>query len=162
MIHEIILSLLGFCGDIIIESSNTYKVSDNFDLLLLSEREQINRIVPLGWYYNSISKYAQRHEAQWGSSTTGFQVYKSALCFGINDFLEEYLNDVSTLESLFCENPFPVSYLLTSMQKYTIVMPALQAICTEIEERRLKGCQILDHLAKFRSGIPLVNDTVTQ
>jgi hypothetical protein len=60
MLHEIFLSLLGFTGDIIIEDSETYLVSSSFDLFTSAERQQINRIVPLGIYifaYTCICTY---------------------------------------------------------------------------------------------------------
>jgi hypothetical protein len=51
MIHELLLGLLGFTGDILIEDvdNNTIHVKPGFDLLTQSERDQLNKIAPLGW-----------------------------------------------------------------------------------------------------------------
>lgn len=51
MIHELLLCLLGFTGDILVEAEDrsTFLVKPGFDLLTPSERDQLNRIAPLGW-----------------------------------------------------------------------------------------------------------------
>ena len=38
MLHEILLSLLGFAGDIIIDVQDTFAVEENFDLVTASEK----------------------------------------------------------------------------------------------------------------------------
>lgn len=48
MLHDILLSLLGFPGDIIVQQDNTFSVRQGFALLQPAEKEQVNRIVPLG------------------------------------------------------------------------------------------------------------------
>lgn len=57
MIHELLLCLLGFTGDILVEAvdNSTFQVRPGFDLLTPSERDQLNRIAPLGWYWYLVS-----------------------------------------------------------------------------------------------------------
>ena len=66
MLHEIILALIGFVGDIIIEQNNNFVVKPDFDLLTTAEIEQVNRIVPLGWHYNDIKKFVSKYDINWG------------------------------------------------------------------------------------------------
>ena len=159
MLHDVLLSLLGFPGDVIVESEYTFKVADGFDLVNLSEKELLNRIVPLGWYYLYLSSFVERYEVQWGDShgDGSFQSYLAACAAGIADLLAEYVRDISLLEQkILTEGPVPLSYIATILQKYTLTMPVVHSVCSTILESRFKGGQILDYLYKFRSGIPLV------
>jgi hypothetical protein len=118
MLHELLLSCLGFTGDIIIESHGTYKVADGFELLTQAEREQANRIASLGWLYITLLRYSQAHSIRWNEDSSKFQLYKAALCLGLSDLLEEYCADISELESrIVAEGPFPISYFIPYMQK---------------------------------------------
>lgn len=51
MLHELLMGMLGFAGDILVEdpSADTFHVKPGFDLLTPSERDQINKLAPLGW-----------------------------------------------------------------------------------------------------------------
>lgn len=128
MLHELLFSLLGFVGDIIVEENGTFKVKDGFDLLSEGERDQINRIAPLGWYYNSLGRFVQRYDVSWGG-TTKPKVYMSGLVQGVSDLLQEYCSDVSYLEQLILsEGPIPLSQILQHLQKvFSINNKALYA-----------------------------------
>jgi len=56
MIHEILLALLGFPGEILIEDNEkkSFLVRDGVPYLQQGERAQIDRLAPLGWYYKII------------------------------------------------------------------------------------------------------------
>eukprot|EP01041_Mallomonas_annulata_P006225 gene6225-12613_t len=162
MLQEILLSLLGFAGDIIIDVGYTFMVADDFELLIAAEREQINRIVQLGWYYTALTRFIEEHEVQWDvqrCSPDGFQVYKAAMALAIGDLLSEYTEDITRLEQqIIAEGPIPISYLNQFMQKYLFSFPAINGICVDIESKFIRGCQILDYLASYRSGSPIVTD----
>jgi hypothetical protein len=54
-------------------------------------KEQVNRIVRLGWYYDFLTQYIRKHEMQWGGAAggvQGFQAYRAALCLAVGDVLE--------------------------------------------------------------------------
>ena len=159
MLHEILMALLGFPGDIVVECHGTYKVRENFELLTLAEVEQINKLVPLGWFVSTLSNYTDEHAVRWNSDSKPIELYKSALCTGIVDFISEYTEDIANFELRLHENnasPIMLSQLSTFLQKYMLVVPTLYSICQEIEDKNLRGCGILDYLGNYRSGNPLI------
>ena len=163
MLQDLLVALLGFTGDVIVEREDTFSVVEGFDLLSISEREAMNKICPLGWFYVKLRLFSERHAVQWGSSSSedGFQSYLAAISAGLGDFLHEYVADVSALEhQILSEGPLPLSYLATSLQKYLVAMPALHTLCCEMDARRLRGGQIIDFLSTYKSGIPLLSSVV--
>lgn len=182
MLHELLLSLLGFTGDVIIEDAKkkTFRIKDGFDLLLQSEIDLINRIVPLGWYYNSLTAFVGRYDIGWGrtfaqfkksskssssdggtSSAPVFHCYHTGMSSGIADLLEEYTNDISYLEQIsLTDGPIPLGKLMQFVQKYLIVLPVVHRMCEEVESKVVRGCQILDYMTSYSSGIPIVNTVV--
>ena len=44
MLHEILMSLLGFTGNIIVRDETTFKVCDEFDLLTIAEKVSVVRV----------------------------------------------------------------------------------------------------------------------
>jgi hypothetical protein len=157
------MGLLGFPGDILILDGNTMRVRDGFDLLTLAEREQINRIAPLGWYFLKLSAFVDKYEMKWGGRARGkvFQAYRTAMSLGVSDLLSEYASDVAFLEQLvLAEGPVPLSQILLHMQKYIMTLPAIYAVCDEMERRNVHGCQVLDFLTRYQSGVPVVLRTV--
>ena len=164
MLHEIFLSLLGFPGDVIVEDGGTFRVCKSFDLLTTAEREQINRIVPLGYYYARLKAFEAFYEIKWGvqRGDPDFQFYRTAMSLGISDFLCGYVHDIADLEQLvLSEGPLPLSHLLHHLQRYLLVLPILYNVWIEIEKKHIWGCQLLDFIKSKRSGVPIV-DTIIQ
>jgi hypothetical protein len=162
MIHELLLTLLGFTGDILIETpdKSSIQVKPGFDLLTPSERDQLNKIAPLGWYYSHLVSFVEQHEIQWGQ-THRVHTYLTAMSLGIQDYLEEYNASIAELENrVVCEGTVPLSYVTQHFQKYLISMPAIWHLCIDVTDRGLHGCQILDYLSFYRSGIPVVKAVV--
>lgn len=163
MIFEILLSLLGFPGEIVIEDNDkkTYRVRDGMPYLQEGERVQIDRLAPLGWYYKWLQSYGEKYDVKWGIRNENFEAYKAALSAAISDLLEEYARDIAYLEQLILvEGPIPLSRILHHLQKYLLVMPATYNIINDIEIKNSKGCQILDYMTSYSTGVPVINDVV--
>jgi len=163
MLHELFLSLLGFPGDVIVEEGGTYRVRASFDLLTASERQQVNRIVPLGYYYARLKAFEAFYEVKWGvqRGDPDFQFYRTAMSLGIADLLAGYVQDVADLEQLVLEEgPLPLSHVLHHLQRYLIVFPVLHGMWVEVEDKRIWGCQLLDYIKGKRSGVPVVDAVV--
>ncbi len=143
-------------------NDNNMSVKDGFDLLTAGERDQINQLAPLGWYYLRLQAYADEFAIQWASaSSDGCQMYRAALAQGVSDLLEEYRADIVFLEQIVLkEGPVPLSVVLLHVQKYLICMPPIYAMLQTIEKKNIRGCRILDHLARYHSGVPVVMDVV--
>ena len=119
MLHELLLSCLGFTGDIIVEAHGTFKVSLSFELLSQAEREQTDKIAALGWFYSALLKYTETNSLRIDGPR--FQLYKLSLCAGVADFREEYAKDISELElRVISEGPLPLSFLVPYLQKVRI------------------------------------------
>lgn len=149
--------MVGFTGDLIVEGEKTFKVNDRLGVFSKSEIDQISKIVPLGFIYNQIQSFVTRNELQWTQKSSCNQTYIMALSNGISDILSDYVNDVTFLEEIVStDQPMPLSQVYQYLQKYFIIFPVLHTICQEIESTSIKGCQILEYLSNFQSGVPVL------
>ncbi len=57
MLHEILLALLGVPGNLIVEEEDHFKISPFINFLTEPEKELINRLVVMGFYYNKIQSF---------------------------------------------------------------------------------------------------------
>ena len=57
MLHEILLALLGIPGNLIIEEEDCFKISPFINFLTESEKELINRLIIMGFYYKRIVSF---------------------------------------------------------------------------------------------------------
>ena len=118
MLHELLLSLLGITGEIIVQNHQTleFAIRDGFDLLAVSEREQIQKIVPLGAFYKYLTSFVRMHDNRWGVCSS--KVYIAAFCSGLEDILDRYTRDVAFVERIAnVEGPLPLSFLHHHLQK---------------------------------------------
>jgi hypothetical protein len=61
MLHEILFALLGKTGDIIQERYNKYLTNTKINFISLPEREMINKIVQLGYFYAKIEAFLEEN-----------------------------------------------------------------------------------------------------
>ena len=118
--RDLLLSFLGFTGDIILDDGHTFRIRDGFPLEREAERHQVNALVPLGWYYLKLNKFVDRYSARWGlkAKSAQFESYKFAVAQGVDDLLHEYIDDTSYLEQMVLSDGFiPLSYILQHVQK---------------------------------------------
>ena len=159
MLHELFIALVGFTGDVIIEDQNTFCVNKNLGVFTQSEIDQVSKIIPIGWTFNQLQSFVNRHELQWttSSSSTGNQAYLMAMSNGLSDILNDYVNDVTFLEQMVSlDGPIPLSQVFQHLQKYYLILPVLHNLCEDIEKSNIRGCQILEYLSKFQSGVPVI------
>lgn len=131
MLHDIFYALLGFVGDIIVAEEDCYRVKDGFDLLRDAEREQINRIVQLGWFYTTFQTFIQKYDLRWGcmSDRQRFQTYKAAVSQALEDVLTEYVDDITYLEQLVAkEGNIPLSHIIQHLQKVNRTINAANSV----------------------------------
>lgn len=99
--------------------------------------------------------------------------------------IQQYKADVTALESKFSsEGPFPLSHLIYQLQKvflnirwlfialacpdlsstvqYSLALPAAHNCCNIVESKKIRGCQFLDFLANYRTGVPTVSDVINR
>jgi hypothetical protein len=121
MQNELLFALLGFTGDIIVEDQNSFKVCDGFDLFNQAEKDQVNRIVPLGFLYCKLEEYVREFDITWNNSNVN--LYKAALAQGVNDLLKIYADDVTYFEQyiLQVDSVVPLSHTTQFFQKVCII-----------------------------------------
>jgi gamma-tubulin complex component 4 len=54
MLHELLLALLGRTGDIVIEQDGTFRIDPKIDFISEPEKDILNKICTLGFYYMKI------------------------------------------------------------------------------------------------------------
>ncbi len=57
MLHELLLALLGKTGNIVIESEETFMVNPRIDFITEPEKQILNKLCVLGYYYVRIQKF---------------------------------------------------------------------------------------------------------
>jgi hypothetical protein len=122
MLQELFFALLGFTGDVIVESDNTFRIKDGCDLFKETEILQINTLSSLGWFYSQFSEIVENYDISWKlCGKSNLQVYKVAMSLGMSDLLTEYVNDVTYLEQLvLSDGPLPLSSVLQHLQKVSL------------------------------------------
>lgn len=127
LLHDILLALLGFTGDIIVEEFSidgvegkrtTFHVRDGYPDISDAERDQIDKIVPLGWYYLRFDEYMKKYDISWDGIYEGSQMYRMAICAALQDLQQEYMDDIANLEEILnLEESLPLSHFLHHVQK---------------------------------------------
>ena len=126
MMHELLLTLLGFPSPFIEEcegppelgESRTYRVKPGSTELADSEKDQINKLVPLGLYFIEFEDFIRQHQLGWARSDSNTELYKAALSMAVQELLDEYSQDIADFEQLlFQEKTIPLSHLLQHLQK---------------------------------------------
>ena len=59
MLRDVLLGLLGFSGDILVVEDDTMRVRHDFDMLTIGERDQVNKLGPLGFYYLKLKAFTR-------------------------------------------------------------------------------------------------------
>ena len=119
MLQDLFASMLGFTGDIIIDTGLTFRVRDGISLHRESERYSINIIAPLGWHYVHLNKLFEKYRSNWSlHRDEGCELYKTAVVSAIDDILHEYVEDVSYMEQYFSsDGSAPLSVIIQHFQK---------------------------------------------
>lgn len=134
MYQDLLLTLLGFPSDFIIVTPSpsdidsirggsqipepTFRVKEGYTGLFDSDREQIDKIVPLGWYYQQLQAYTDHYDLSWGNINKETEIYKLALSSAVKDLLLEYVEDITVLEdALNSSEHIPLSHFIRHLQK---------------------------------------------
>ena len=62
MLHELLLALLGRNGNIITEQDGTFKIDPKLTLISEPEKDILNKICTLGYYYLKIQKFISQSQ----------------------------------------------------------------------------------------------------
>ncbi|KAL8149077.1 gamma-tubulin complex component 4 homolog isoform X2 [Apium graveolens] len=194
MLHELLLSLLGYTGDLIIDEREhrsslgishlsphapisqtkpTFKLASDLSFLQPSERDVIERIVTLGFYYRELNRFATKsRNLSWIRSTNQSplalasvlgnpksekqSVYRRAIANGVMEVLSIYKSAVLHIEQKLLSDTLPILAAVTQgLNKFFVLLPPLYELILEIERDDICGGQLLNLLHKrSHCGVP--------
>ncbi|KAM3356181.1 gamma-tubulin complex component 4 isoform X1 [Capsicum galapagoense] len=194
MLHELLLALLGYTGDLIIDvreqqeqtgthiplspdapisHQHTFKLAPDISFIQPSERDVIERIITLGFYYRELDRFAAKsRNLSWIRSpnespllrtsqllkgkTSKHSVYRRAIANGIVEVLSVYRSAVLQIEQKLLSDSLPIVATLTQgLNKFFVLLPPLFELILEIERDNIYGGKLLNLLHKrCHCGVP--------
>ncbi|XP_047265187.1 gamma-tubulin complex component 4 isoform X3 [Capsicum annuum] len=194
MLHELLLALLGYTGDLIIDvreqqeqtgthiplspdapisHQHTFKLAPDISFIQPSERDVIERIITLGFYYRELDRFAAKsRNLSWIRSpnespllrtsqllkgkTSKHSVYRRAIANGIVEVLSVYRSVVLHIEQKLLSDSLPIVATLTQgLNKFFVLLPPLFELILEIERDNIYGGKLLNLLHKrCHCGVP--------
>ncbi|VVB05581.1 unnamed protein product [Arabis nemorensis] len=184
MLHELLLALLGFTGDLIVDEREqrknlglvfhsdsplsdecTFKLAPDISFIEPSERDLIERLIKLGFYYRELDRFAKKsRNLSWIRSVTSVHpldradelskqsgekkpsVYRRAIANGIGEILAVYRSAVLHIEQKLLAETTPILATVTQ---------GLNKVILEIERDDIRGGQLLNVLNKrCHCGVP--------
>ncbi|KAG0625267.1 hypothetical protein M758_2G041200 [Ceratodon purpureus] len=142
----------------------TFRVAPDITFLKDSEREVLDRLLHLGFYYKELDNFCGRcRNLSWinlkqqpGLSFVQQSVYCRALANGIAEVLAVYRSAVLQVEQTLMADPVPVLAAVTQgLHQFEVLLAPLYALIREVEREQLRGGRLLNLLhAKCHCGIP--------
>ncbi|OVA12707.1 Spc97/Spc98 [Macleaya cordata] len=192
MLHELLLALVGYTGDLIIDErehqkslgislspdspisdESTFKLAPDLSFIEPSERDVIERLISLGFYYRELDRFATKsRDLSWIRSTADAplprtlailkgktkkpSVYRRAIANGIVEILSVYRSAVLHVEQKLLSDPMPILATVTQgLNKFFVLLPPLHELIVEIERDDIRGGQLLNLLHKrCHCGVP--------
>ncbi|GLT47189.1 hypothetical protein SLA2020_209010 [Shorea laevis] len=192
MLHELLLALLGYTGDLIIDERDhqkslgiqfspdspisdecTFKLAPDISFIDPSERDLIQRLVALGFYYRELDRFATKsRNLSWIRSAEASplgraaelskgkaekpSVYRRAISNGIVEILSVYRSAVLHIEQKLLSESIPILATVTQgLNKFFVILPPLYDLIVEIERDDIRGGQLLNLLHKrCHCGVP--------
>ncbi|XP_010431334.1 PREDICTED: gamma-tubulin complex component 4-like [Camelina sativa] len=194
MLHELLLALLGITGDLIVDEREqrktlglafnshsplsdecTFQLAPDISFLEPSERDLIERLIKLGFYYRELDRFAKKsRNLSWIRSVTTVHpleradelskqsrenkpsVYRRAIANGIGEILSVYRSAVLQIEQKLLAETTPILATVTQgLNKFFVLFPPLYEVILEIERDDIRGGQLLNVLNKrCHCGVP--------
>ncbi|XP_021805208.1 gamma-tubulin complex component 4 homolog isoform X1 [Prunus avium] len=188
MLHELLLALLGYTGDLIIDEREhskslgvdapisdepTFKLAPDISFIQPSERDLIEKITTLGFYYRELDRFSVRsRNLSWIRAANASSlasdlskpkaekpspsVYRRAIANGIVEILSVYRSAVLHIEQKLLSETVPILATVTQgLNKFFVLLPPLYELVLEIERDDIRGGQLLNLLHKrCHCGVP--------
>lgn len=168
MLHELLMALLGHTGTIIVDTGNSFELSETVNFLSRAERDFINKIVSLGWEYKKLLSFVTISTSHIGAELDREEildenegesgVYTRALCYGVGELLKIYREHILAIEHEYLlERALTIPHLIHRLGIFFQTLPALSSCVSTISEHQLKGGQLLDLLFECQqNGNPAI------
>jgi gamma-tubulin complex component 4 len=169
MLHELLLALTGCDGDIILANDTKFYLDKDLPFLHDSEKEMIDELCQLGFYYRDLTIFVQQNSVQQHVLATNYDrtppsAYARALCAGLDEILDAYMTSLTQIEQKVLNDPImPLSYLKQALRDYEILFPILQKLVSQITNENLRGGYLLDFVHnKTFNGVPVIRNAMTR
>ncbi|KAL7582681.1 hypothetical protein Lser_V15G43062 [Lactuca serriola] len=190
MLHELLLALLGYTGDLIIDERErqeyvglspddsisdqcTFKLAPDISFIEPGERDIIEKIITLGFYYRELDRFATKsRNLSWirsgnvsplsrtfelsKESSDNQSVYRRAIANGISEILSIYRSSVLHIEQKLLSDSLPILATITQgLNKFLFFFPPLYELILEIDRDGIYGGKLLNLLHKrCHCGVP--------
>ncbi|KAM0892678.1 hypothetical protein ACQ4PT_025588 [Festuca glaucescens] len=150
-----------------------FRLAPDLTFLQPSERSAIERLVSLGFYYRELNRFAtESRDLSWIQSSVDVSspnaditlkgkvrkgsAYRRAIANGIAEILSVYRSAVLQVEQNLLSDPLPILATVThGLNKFEVLLPPLYELVMEIEQKDIKGGQLLSLLHKrCHCGVP--------
>ncbi|KAF7818194.1 gamma-tubulin complex component 4-like protein [Senna tora] len=151
----------------------TFRLASDVSFIEPSDRELIERIITLGFYYRELDRFATKsRNLSWIRSANAYplvsisetskgkaekpSVYRRALANGIVEILSIYRSAVLHIEQKLLSETMPILATITQgLNKFFVLLPPLYELILEIERDNIRGGQLLNLLHKrCHCGVP--------
>ncbi|CAN1801933.1 Gamma-tubulin complex component 4 [Linum perenne] len=194
MLHELLLALLGYTGDLVVDErdqqsslgfnfspdssicdNRPFKLAPDLSFLHPSDRDLVERIIALGFYYRELDRFASQSRnlscvrssfaspvAELSNNATE-SVYRRAIANGIVEILSIYRSAVLHIEQKLLSETVPIlatltqglNKVVTTLTPIAMLLPPLHELVLEIERENVRGGQLLTLLHKrCHCGVP--------
>ncbi|XP_020174857.1 gamma-tubulin complex component 4 [Aegilops tauschii subsp. strangulata] len=150
-----------------------FRLAPDLTFLQPSERSAIERLISLGFYYRELNRFAtESRDLSWIQSSVEVSspnaditlngkvrkgsAYRRAIANGIAEILSVYRSAVLQVEQNLLSDPLPILATVThGLNKFEVLLPPLYELVMEIEQKDIKGGQLLNLLHKrCHCGVP--------
>ena len=150
---ELLYALLGYTGQVIVDSPDGFSLAKGVPLIDASERALISRLLVLGHCYRELEEFVNT-QLFYGCESGEFpSPYFLALALGLDECLQPYRARVLELEQTLLRSP---DLSLPSMQlgfgDFELTLPALRRLIAGVQQANLRGVALLDHLHTAAGG----------
>ncbi|CAF0786935.1 unnamed protein product [Didymodactylos carnosus] len=142
-LHEALLALQTGCSGLLtLKQDDPYfkKRVQSLPYVHPGELEQLDRLTQLGKHYKMLEDFVQNNLV---SNESG--LYLLSFSFELRTILQEYLSCLSKLEyECLQDTSLTLSHIVTSLDDYLTLLPALVRLIDSLHSTQFRGCQILD------------------
>ncbi|XP_062516530.1 gamma-tubulin complex component 4-like isoform X2 [Corticium candelabrum] len=162
MLHEVLLALSGFTGDVFVEDETGFHVSLEFPFQHNSEKDVLNKLARLGFLYKKLNDFIEFHDHQTPIAKSNTGLYLKALSSGLDTILQPYRETLLQAEqAVLKDSDLPVSYLQHLVEPFHILLLTLDTVIQEIVELKVRGCRVLHVLYQHSVyGNPVVQEAM--
>ncbi|KAF9195153.1 Gamma-tubulin complex component 4 [Haplosporangium sp. Z 767] len=187
MLHELLITLSGFPGDIFRpfplepEVATTFAITDDFPFLHPAEKEGLDRLAQLGFYFKDFNDFilSCRSPSPYSASIDGppphpSGLYLKALVNALEKKLQSYRRVIVDTEAAILSGEdnlggmVPLSTIAARFAPFQLVFPALSNLIAEIRitlisATPLTGGKLIDLLQeKAASGVPIQQEWMNE